>query len=273
MGQGLVGFFGYSDESEDMIAIAGLGVVGSALNRYVVEHYSASIKYDPPKGLNGDLNKADIIFVCVPTPTVTGSGYNLSNIYNILDQLDAGKIVVIKSTVLPLTCKNLSDEYPNLIILSNPEFLSESTADFDFRNPSLQLVGYTKEQDKEIAQQILDKLPMGHALHEVCRAEVAEAVKMCRNVLSAAKIVVLNDLYDRLKFWDISYDEVKKGLYALEISVPSFHLEVIHNGGRGAGGKCLRKDLEAYWGNADTSLMDIIYRMNERLLTMYPKDQ
>jgi UDPglucose 6-dehydrogenase len=253
------------------IGIAGLGTVGYTINRYFTASRYIPEKYDPPLGWLGDLNRADVIFVCVPTPSQAGAGFDLSYIHSVLSRLDKGKVAVIKSTVLPFTCQNLSDDYSHLRILSNPEFLTESKAESDFNNPVVQLVGYTKDSDIDVAREVLDMLPKGSVLHEVCKAEVCEAIKISRNVLSAAKIVALNDLYTKLEFFGIDYDDVKKGLYALE-TLNSHHLEVVHKGGRGAGGKCLRKDLNAYTEWKPSVLGDMIFYENERLLKNYPKE-
>lgn len=124
------------------IGIIGVGMVGGAMYRV----YPDAIPYDIVKYPKNKkkVSQADIIFVCVPTPHTEG-GFDLSHVKETLENIEGEKIVVIKSTVLPGTTEQLQKEHPQHKLLFNPEFLTEETADQDFRYPDRQVVGYTKK--------------------------------------------------------------------------------------------------------------------------------
>lgn len=231
-------------------------MVGGTMARY----FPDAILYDPPKGLNGDLNQADTIFLCLPTPYKTG-GYDLNAIEEVMGLLKPGKTVVVRSTVLPGTTDALQARYEG-IVLYNPEFLTEATAYENFTNPYLQVVG----GPSDAASQVLELLPQGKESFVTNRYS-AEAIKICRNVLSASKVVVLNELYDNLKG---NWGDIEQGLTALA-KIPSYHLSVHHKGGRGAGGKCLRKELNAVADAFDSEIVQTIRDKNEWLLKTFPK--
>jgi UDP-glucose 6-dehydrogenase len=116
------------------VGIIGVGMVGGAMAKY----YRDALLYDPDKGYNDDVSKARVIFVCVPTNTDPRTGlFDLSNLHEALSRLE-NKTVVIRSTVVPGTCRALAKKYPKLDIYFNPEFLSEATAYENFIEPMLQ---------------------------------------------------------------------------------------------------------------------------------------
>src|SRR3989344_3984840 len=113
------------------VGIIGLGMVGEPIKRWFEEYH----KYrrgkelfcydtDPKKGYSDDVNKADIIFVAVPTPTSPGGSCNVSIVQNAVAAVNDGKIVVIKSTIPPGTVEDLQKRYPRKRFVFNPEFLT-----------------------------------------------------------------------------------------------------------------------------------------------------
>lgn len=235
------------------IAVVGVGMVGGALARYFKGIGREPLLYDPYKkmGSKDDTNKADIIFISVPTPfKKKEGGFDLSYVKETCDFLDNGKVVVIKSTIVPGTTEKLQTEYPHLKFLFNPEFLSEATADYDFLNPDRQLVGFTKES-KEFAQDIMDLLP--RSPHEkLMPATEAEIVKYFNNTFNAIKVIFGNQMYDLCEALGIDYDNVADSAAASKFIRTKDHLDVHHGGYRGYGGKCLPKDTRALIQLADS---------------------
>jgi UDP-glucose 6-dehydrogenase len=93
--------------------------------------------------------------------------------------------------------------------------------------------------------------------------------------LYATKVVAINDIFDILTRAGIDYDAVKEGLRKSKMISPT-HLDVFHKGGRGAGGKCLPKELGAFVIFAknvgiSNSLFVRVKEINDRLLERYPK--
>lgn len=256
------------------IGVMGLGMVGGALYRYFETHRKlvpgeTLLGYDPAKGMDDPslINRADIVFVAVPTPYNTephegDPGFDLTYVRQAIGTLDGSKVIVIKSTVLPGTTEMLQKEFPRHRFLFNPEFLTESTADQDMNYPDRQLVGYTPES-YTFASDVMMLLPM--APHErIMRAREAEMVKYFGNTWFSTKVVFANQMYDLCNALDIEYDVVKESA-AADKRIGRSHLEVIHKGYRGYGGKCLPKDTRAMIqkGDAHGVPMDLLKRVEE----------
>ncbi len=228
------------------IAIMGVGMVGGALLRYFIQHQQIQpVLYDPLKNLAelDALNQAEIVFLCVPTPyDDEKGGFDLSYIDQALGVLIDNKIVVIKSTVLPGTTEEYQIKFPQHKFLFNPEFLTEATADYDMIYPTRQIVGFTNIS-KDIAEEVLDILPFA-PFKKVVPVKEAEMVKYFGNTLYALKVSFANQIYDLCQKLGIDYETVKDCAKA-EPMVGKTHLEIVHKGYRGYGGKCLPKDTRA----------------------------
>lgn len=246
------------------IGIMGTGMVGGSLARYFKGKGVEPILYDPPKnqGSRDEINLTDIIFLCVPTPYEESKGFDLSYVENALNVLGDGKIVVIKSTVLPGTTDKIQEKYPNLKILFNPEFLTEATADQDMNYPDRQIVGYT-EKSHNVALDIMQILPLA-PFERVVPARVAEMVKYFGNTWFSTKVVFANQIYDLCKKMEIEYDLVKECV-APDKRIGRSHLEIFHKGFRGYGGKCLPKDTRSLIQLGDMAgvSMDLLKKVEE----------
>ncbi len=236
--------------SEIAIGIMGVGMVGGALKNYF-EKKGRKIGedlflFDPFKGFDSidELNKADIIFVCVPTPYLKdGKGFDLSYIEDAFSKIKGEKAVVIKSTVLPGTTEKMQAKYPNLKVLFNPEFLTEITAEQDMSYPDRQIVGYT-EKSFTVAKDIMMLLPLA-PFERIMPVTEAEMVKYFGNNWFAVKVAFANQMYDVCQKVGVNYDTVMEAASADKRIGPS-HLVVWHKGYRGYGGKCLNKDIRAF---------------------------
>jgi UDPglucose 6-dehydrogenase len=245
------------------IAIVGLGMVGGALAKV----FKDPIVYDPPKGMCSveELNKADIVFIAVPTPTNHNGKCDTILVEASVSLLTGSKIVVIKSTVVPGTTQKLQDKYPQHKFLFNPEFLTEETADQDIKYPDRQIVGYTK-QSYSVAGDIMMMLPL--APNEMIMPSTeAEMIKYFANCWFATKVIYANQMYDLCQKLGINYDLVKEGS-AYDKRIGRSHLEIFHKGSRGYGGKCLPKDVKAIIGlsnsvGANLSLLKAADKCND----------
>lgn len=226
--------------------IVGVGMVGGALANYFEKAGRKPFVYDTHKNLGSkeEVNQADVVFVCVPTPfRKDGQGFDLTHVKeHTLPWLEGEKIVVIKSTVLPGTTEELQKEFPQHKFLFNPEFLTELTADQDMTYPDRQIIGYTKES-YAVAGDVMRLLPLA-PYERLMPATEAEMVKYYGNTWFSVKVTFANQMYDLCKKLGIDYDTVKEAAAADKRIGPT-HLEVMHKGYRGYGGKCLPKDIRA----------------------------
>lgn len=227
------------------IGIIGGGFVGSAIAAYYKTRGHQVLVYDKFKDLDPleQVIKQDFIFIAVPTPFNEGIDLSaMDDAMNNAAKAAAGKIVIIKSTVVPGTTDAYQKKHPHLKVIFNPEFLTESTADHDFSYPDRQLVGYTKES-YTVAGDVMGLLPLA-PFCRIIPAAAAEMVKYFGNNWFSVKVVFANQMYDVCEKLGLNYDLVAE-CAAADMRIGRSHLEVWHKGYRGFGGKCLPKDLRA----------------------------
>jgi UDPglucose 6-dehydrogenase len=256
------------------VGIIGVGMVGGALSRYFQKKEGVELfLYDKGKNLGSpqEVNKAEIVFICVPTPYLKGKGFDLSYVEDAVQNLRGEKIVVIKSTVLPGTTEMLQKKYPQHKFLMNPEFLTEETADQDMCYPDRQIIGYTKKS-YSVSGDVMQLLPLA-PFQRILPATEAEMVKYFGNTWFSTKVIFANEMYDLCQKLGIDYDRMVEAA-AADKRIGRTHLNVWHKGYRGYGGKCLFKDMKAFIQFADQKGVDlklhkIVDEINEKLL----KDQ
>ena len=238
------------------IGIMGVGMVGGALQHYFQKQGAEPAVFDTGKNLGSlvEINQADIIFICVPTPYNKEKGFDLSYIENAFSNIQGDKIVVIKSTALPGTATAFQKKYPQHKVLNNPEFLTETTAEQDMCYPDRQIVGYT-EQSKDIAEDIIAILPSA-PYQKILPVTEAEMVKYFGNTFFSIKVIFANQMYDLCEKIGIDYNRVMESA-AADKRIGKMHLETPHKGYRGFGGKCLLKDHSALIQFADSKGIDL----------------
>lgn len=232
--------------------IMGTGFVGGALKRYFESIEVTPFTYDKGKneGSISEVNKADVVFICVPTPYyLDGTGFDLSFVRSALDALEGEKIVVLKSTIIPGTTAMLQEEYPQHKFIYNPEFLTEVTADQDMKFPDRQILGVT-EKSYNVASDVMAMLPLA-PFERIVPSTVAEMVKYAGNTWFALKVSFSNQMYDLAQQLSVDYDQVKECM-AADKRIGRTHLDIFHKGYRGYGGKCFPKDTRALIQLADS---------------------
>jgi len=229
------------------IGIFGVGMVGGALKRYFEKQEEFQLFLYDKKGLGSldEINQANFIYICLPTPYIPGKGCDTSLVESGISQLTGEKVVIVKSTVIPGTTEALQKKFPQHQLLFNPEFLTEVTADEDMCCPDRQIVGYT-EKSYNVAKDVLQQLPLA-PYERMVPSKVAELIKYGNNTWFAVKVAMNNELYDLAKkigFTDENWEEVVSGI-AVDKRVGRTHLTITHKGKRGYFGKCLPKDNKA----------------------------
>ena len=219
--------------------------------------------YDKFKQLGSvaDVNKADIIFVCVPTP-FGQKGYDESAVIDALKNIKEGKTVVIKSTIVPGSTERFQKQFPKLKILFNPEFLVAKNANQDFIKPDRQIIGYTAKSKSE-AQKVLDVLPSAPFV-KILPATDAEMIKYFGNTFLATRVVFANQMYDLCQTIGADYEAVKE-VSAADARIGASHFTIFHDGYRGYGGACLPKDTRAIvqFGKKHKNRMELLERVEE----------
>lgn len=246
------------------VAIIGYGVVGKALHSWFrhAKIYSRSKFNDW-----SNVKDCDLFFICLPTPYVKGKQYDLSAIDKVISRIEDGKIIVLKSTINPGTTDLLQKKYPNKVLMFNPEFLSELTAEQDFKNPDVQIIGVQK-QWLDFAYAVLDLLPKAPITRIILPVE-AEWVKKAKNAFYAVKVIFFNELFDMVNNQD--YYETIRSILVKDPAIGDSHSIIYHKNYRGFAGKCLPKDLYALIEFAqkkgiDPKLLKVVKEININLL-------
>jgi len=237
------------------------GMVGSIVYKYFKERKKYEVYgYSKTDRIQfEEVNSSDLIFICTPTPYNWDTGkFEINIVESVLSMIKDGKIVVIKSTILPGTTKQLQLKFPKLKLLFNPEFLSEATAYGDFINPDRQFIGYTKESYPH-AIEVLNLLPES-AYGMIMPSEQAEILKYINNIHGCIQVIEANHFYDVCKAMEIDYDKTIKDAQASKwIGVPMgrMYWDVWHKNKRGFGGKCFSKDVHAWAEFCKSKKLDV----------------
>lgn len=234
--------------SEPKLGFIGQGFVGKNYADSFEDRGFSVIRYSKEEAYSANremLREADIIFIAVPTPT-TPDGVDLSILQEVMQHVRPSQTVVIKSTIPLGTTEELQREYPDHIILHNPEFLREKNARKDVDEPIRTVIGMGADTEKHraAAQRLLHILPKA-PFDLVTDARTAEFIKYTHNTYGYALIVFANILYDLAKESGAAWDAVRDSI-SHNPWVPEKYLDPVHQGGRGAGGHCFIKDFAAF---------------------------
>jgi GDP-mannose 6-dehydrogenase len=202
------------------------------------------------------VRESEVTFVCVPTPSQTNGNLDFRYIERVCAEIGAAlrekrdfHVVVVRSTILPGTLKSLA--IPTLErasgrragedfgVCHNPEFLRESTAVADFRNPSKTVIGTDDSRSGDIVQSLYEGIP-GPVIR--CPIEVAEMVKYADNSWHATKVTFANEVGKICKSLGVDSHAVMDVFCKdAKLNLSSYYLTP----GFAFGGSCLPKDLRA----------------------------
>ncbi len=250
------------------IAVVGAGTVGAATGFGLQSKRHAIIFSDIDESILTNLRgrghstgtveeaarKAEIIMVCVPTPTFSGH-FILSHVLDACAQIGKAlrdslsyKVVVIRSTVIPFSTRSSlipilekeSERKAGLDfgICMNPEFLRESTALEDFLLPDRIIIGQLDKHSGDLLESVYQ--PFERPILR-CSLEEAELSKYVANGFLACKISYFNEVHNICKKLGTDSRVVSLAV-SLDRRIGSYGTE----GGRPFDGKCLPKDVEAF---------------------------
>jgi glycosyltransferase involved in cell wall biosynthesis len=234
-------------EKKPLIGFIGQGFIGKNYADDFERRGYSTVRYsleEPYRENKERVKECDITFIAVPTPT-TPQGFDISILRSTLRGVGKGKVAVIKSTIVPGSTMRLQEEFPDIILLYSPEFLSEATASYDAAHPFSNIVGIPVESPKYLlaAEAILSVLPEA-PFAQICSSTEAEIVKYSHNASAYAQIIMFNIMYDIARTERLAWDNIAAALKA-DPMISSRYSNPIHKTGRGAGGHCFIKDVAA----------------------------
>ena len=230
------------------------------------------------------VNDTEISFVCVGTPSQLNGNLDLKyirrvceNIGTVLKDKDRGHVVVIRSTILPGTMRNVVipalEEFSGKVagedfgVCNNPEFLREGTAVYDFYHPPKTVFGETDTRSGDLLAKLYEKLDAPVIRTDI---ETAEMVKYTDNVWHALKIGFANEIGNVCKAIGIDGHQVMDIFCQdTKLNLSPYYLKP----GFAFGGSCLPKDLRALTYKArnldlDLPILNSILPSNRRQIEL-----
>lgn len=206
------------------------------------------------------LDAADIVFICVGTPSLPDGSVDLTAMYGVADEignlLRTATLIVTKSTVPVGTTQAIYNRISRRCmqqghsgvfdIATNPEFLRQGSAVNDFLYPERVIIG---AQSASAAKRLTDlyKPYCRHAdqIH-VMRISSAELTKYVANSMLALRISFMNEVAWLADKVGADVHEVEKGVGS-DMRIGSSFLRA----GVGYGGSCFPKDVQGLYRTAD----------------------
>jgi GDP-mannose 6-dehydrogenase len=198
----------------------------------------------------GDLDEAEIVLVCVGTPSEKNGDVGLSQLRRALSEIAEHLpwrrkplIVAIRSTVFPGTCEGVVlpafRHHAAVSVVSHPEFLREGSAVRDFFEPPLLVVGGNSTAAVEEVAALYQTIGLKANLVSL---RTAEMIKYACNAFHAVKITFANEIGALSQQVGVDGAEVMATLCTdVKLNSSAAYLKP----GFAFGGSCLPKDLRA----------------------------
>ena len=221
------------------------------------------------------IKNADAIFIAVGTPTnIENDGADLSQVFACAEaigkNIKSNTVVILKSTVPVGTCDKV-EEIINSVnpsidfdVVSNPEFLREGSAIFDFENPDRIIVGTKNKNSISTLNSIYKKHVDNNFPIIFTTRRSSELIKYASNSMLAMRIIFINEIADLCEKVGADVEDIALGIGLDKRIGPDFL-----NAGPGFGGSCFPKDARALVEsgenyNAPQNLLKAVIDGNEK---------
>lgn len=224
------------------------------------------------------IEESDVIFIAVGTPPMEDGSVDLQYVISVAEDIaeyaNGYKVIINKSTVpvgtgkmvkgiisSKLSERNASFEFD---VVSNPEFLREGTAVYDFTHPDRVVIGAETVRAIEVMKRVYKVLYLNETPFVITGIETAEMIKYASNAFLAMKITFINEIANLCEKIGANVQDVSKAIGKDGRIGPKF----LHPG-PGYGGSCFPKDTRAIveigkkYG-APVSLIESTIEANER---------
>lgn len=227
--------------------------------------------------LNDAIEKAQVIFLALPTPPGEDGSADLKYILGVADDLGKiikdYKVIVDKSTVPVGTAdkvraaiaKNAKVEFD---VVSNPEFLREGFAVDDFLKPDRVVIGCSSEKAKKTMDELYRPYVRSGNPILFMDEKSAELTKYAANAFLATKITFMNEIANLCERLGADVDMVRIGIGSDDRIGKRFLFP-----GIGYGGSCFPKDVQALAKSAaevkyDFNILTSVMKVNENQKTI-----
>ena len=198
---------------------------------------------------------SDISFITVGTPGKEDGSLDISQILEVsreigtyIKEKTSFHIVVIRSTTVPGTNEMVTKIVEeasgktrdvDFAVVSNPEFLREGSAVYDFFNPEIVLVGTNSDIAKKKLKDLYSDINAEYIATDV---DTVEIMKYVNNSYHALKVCFANEIGNICKSLNIDGNKVMD-IFCKDkkLNISPYYFKP----GFAFGGSCLPKDLEA----------------------------
>jgi len=222
--------------------------------------------------LRSAIDKAQIIFLALPTPPGENGSADLSYIMGVARELSGMisdyKVIVDKSTVPVGTAEQvaalIAEKLPKKMfdVVSNPEFLREGVAVEDFMKPDRVVIGARSEKARKVMKQLYEPfVRQGNPIYFMDERS-AEMTKYAANAYLATRISFMNEIANLCEKVGANVDQVRMGMGSDNRIGKRFLFP-----GIGYGGSCFPKDVQALAKTAsdfsyDFKILKSVMRVN-----------
>ncbi|MEH6583635.1 MAG: UDP-glucose/GDP-mannose dehydrogenase family protein [Halioglobus sp.] len=198
----------------------------------------------------------DMSFICVGTPSLSNGGLDLGYVGKVCEEIGSAiaekesfHVVVARSTMLPGSMESLViptlEKFSGKVagkdfgVCSNPEFLREGTAIYDYRNPPKTVIGEADKRSGDLLAELYKDLNAPLVRTDLATAEM---VKYTDNVWHAVKVGFANEIGNLCKAIGIDgHDVMNIFCQDTKLNLSPAYMKP----GFAFGGSCLPKDLRA----------------------------
>jgi len=225
--------------------------------------------------LGAAVNRTEAVFIAVGTPTRGDDGQaDLRFVYAAAKEIAAamkGFMVVVNKSTVPV---GTGDEVERIIgtvnpgavfaVVSNPEFLREGSAIYDFKHPDRIVVGTDDPRAAALMHEMYRPLYLNAAPFLFTARRTAELIKYAANGFLATKVAFINEMADLCEKAGADVQDVARGI-GLDNRIGSKFLHA----GPGFGGSCFPKDTSALAQTArelgaPTSIIEAVAEANRK---------
>ena len=216
---------------------------------------------------------SQIVMIAVGTPPKEDGSADLTAVFAVArmvaETAQGKRVLVTKSTVPVGTCQEIQASLtklgrPDIVVVSNPEFLKQGDAVNDFLKPERVVIGADDPEASQLMQELYAPfLRTGNRLIVMDIAS-AEMTKYVANAFLATKISFINEMSRLCQRVGADVELVRAG-----ISTDSRIGDKFLFPGLGFGGSCFPKDVKALiqtgqQHGCEMSILDSVYRVNEQ---------
>ena len=199
--------------------------------------------------INENIKDSEIVIITVGTPTGENGEADLTFVRQcaneIAEFISPNTLVIVKSTVPVGTCDEIEGiinekcAHSEFSVISNPEFLREGNAIYDFMNPDRIVIGIKDQNHKKRIIDLYTNISNEDKILFTSRRS-SELIKYASNSMLAMRIIFINEIADLCEKIGADVTDIAKGI-GLDKRIGPHFLEP----GPGFGGSCFPKDARA----------------------------